>query len=465
MFSLLAALLFGLLAMPVGAVETLSWSRVDALLQDAVGKSVFPGAVALIADSSGVLHTSTVGRQTYSPEAPPMTESTLFDLASLTKVVSTTTAAMILYQEGLIQLETPLTSYFGPEYAAIDSRKANTTILNLLLHNAGFPPDPTPVSFCAPSFGCPEVKVQPPSARKLTFSCQSKALSQLYGQTLDKSPGEQYVYSDISMISMMFVIGNIVRAHSIVKLEELDAECVRHIKSDGSMPTKSALIAGIDQCYYEAFVRTRVFSRLIEKEAHFMGFRPPERLWKDAAPTWNDTTAGFPGECVVPFRERVLQGEVSDGNAYALGGVAGHAGLFASISELHNFAHQILFAPFQTEVAGSQLGINQTTTKLFTTIHNASQSSRALGWDTNDYVANTYRGCGNLSQATFTHTGYTGTQICADPSTKSGLITILLTNRVYPDADVESLKKIHATRQAFNNEVLNVLGVYDTTRL
>ena len=99
------------------------------------------------------------------------------------------------------------------------------------------------------------------------------------------------------------------------------------------------------------------------------------------------------------------------------------------------------------------LNLNKTTIRLFTTIANRTQSSRALGWDTNDYVMNTYRGCGNLSQTTFTHTGYTGTQLCADPEHK--LMTILLTNRVYPRADSESLEKIHHARQLFNNAVLN----------
>ena len=103
------------------------------------------------------------------------------------------------------------------------------------------------------------------------------------------------------------------------------------------------------------------------------------------------------------------------------------------------------------------IGVNSTTAELFTKIHNRTQSSRALGWDTNDRASNSYRGCGNLSATTFTHTGYTGTQICADPVTGGGLITILLTNRVYPKADEGSLHRIHAARQAFNNAVLSAV--------
>ena len=75
----------------------------------------------------------------------------------------------------------------------------------------------------------------------------------------------------------------------------------------------------------------------------YLGYRLPPALWARAAPTWNDTADGFPGECVTPYRERQLQGEVSDGNAYAMGGVAGHAGLFASAAELHAFGAALLF--------------------------------------------------------------------------------------------------------------------------
>lgn len=124
---------------------------------------------------------------------------------------------------------------------------------------------------------------------------------------------------------------------------------------------------------------------------------------------------------------------------------------FASARSLLVLLQSLVF-PNENEI--NVLNLNKTTIKLFTTISNRTQSSRALGWDTNDYVMNSYRGCGNLSHTTFTHTGYTGTQICADPERE--LITILLTNRVYPRADESSLEKIHQARQLFNNVVLEV---------
>ena len=219
-----------------------------------------------------------------------------------------------------------------------------------------------------------------------------------------------------------------------------------------------------------------------------MGFRLPRALWPHAAPTWNDTRDGFAGECVAPFRERVLQGEVSDGNAYALGGVAGHAGLFATAPQLHGIVHQLLFAgsseaamppalnpalahpPAIVPLGGAplglvpfaRLGVNATTVRTFTRVGNTSISSRALGWDTLATPHGEGRLCSNMSTRTFTHTGYTGGLICADPEApptpyskgRSGLISILLTNRVYPRADDHSEHEIHVARIQFNEAVL-----------
>ena len=490
-----------------------AFAAVDALLKHSVEQSVFPGAVALVAGRGGILHQVAVGRHTYDPSSPLMSvEHTLFDVASLTKVTATTTVAMLLYQAGTLSLDALVADAFGPDFANSDPRKESMTVRNLLLHNAGFPPDPTP-NFCTPSFGCLEEHL-PPQQRKLAFSCQAQILAAVNAQHLDRVPGARNarrprrprslapsshhrvlplpaslselpvrpvataasrlhqhlpppsraglaeVYSDLSMVTLSLLLGRLVRTTGRVGEAELRADCAAAAATAAAVAAakltggagrgpQRQLVQPIDQCYYEAYARTAVFSRLTDDPSRFVGFRPPRALWSRAAPTWNDTTSGFPGECVLPFRQRLLQGEVSDGNSYAAGGVAGHAGVFASAAELHALAAGLLFAP--SAASDSRLGVNCTTAALFTRAHNLSQSSRALGWDTNDYVANSYRGCANLSATTFTHTGYTGTQICADPGRE--LITVLLTNRVYPDADEMSLHKIHAARQAFNNAV------------
>jgi len=298
------------------------------------------------------------------------------------------------------------------------------------------------------------------------------------------------------MITMMYIVGRIVRERGYITPEQLLPACAA--AAHGGPPA--------DACFYEAFARVTIFSKITGRGAGtaaaaavplassashggpeaYMGFVLPRALWPSAAPTWNDTTSGFPGECLLPYRERVLQGEVSDGNAYALGGVSGHAGLFATAAQLHELVHQLLFAPLPADAhrprdasgnAGatdavapgrlplaitqpsdhSALGVNATTVLRFTTVHNASKSTRALGWDTSRGPG-TGSLCGNLSAQTFMHTGYTGTLICADRGTRGGLITILLTNRVYPRADDRSERAIHNARQQFNNAVLEALA-------
>ena len=129
----------------------------------------------------------------------PMATSTLFDVASLTKVTATTTAAMLLYQWGEFDLDARLTNFYGDGFAATDPEGRNHRP-NLLLHDAGWPPDPTP-SYCTPSFACPETTSTPLTKRHTTFSCQHKIFASISTQKLARPPGAKYVYSDISMIS------------------------------------------------------------------------------------------------------------------------------------------------------------------------------------------------------------------------------------------------------------------------
>eukprot|EP00662_Eupelagonemidae_sp_cell21_P044550 gene44550-48315_t len=168
------------------------------------------------------------------------------------------------------------------------------------------------------------------------------------------------------------------------------------------------------------------------------GFRPPPPARPLCAPT------------AVPAVEgtgfRTLQGEVEDGNSYMLGGVSGHAGLFSSVSDVERLALALL--------SPTDAFLNATTVRLFTAVRNATQSRRALGWDTNSSL------CGDgFPPTTFTHTGYTGTQLCVDPV--HGRYTVLLTNRVYPVDDAASEHRIAALRTAFNTNAASALSVFD----
>ena len=173
------------------------------------------------------------------------------------------------------------------------------------------------------------------------------------------------------------------------------------------------------------------------------GFLPPENEWRDCAPAWNITSY---------YRQGVIQGQVSDGNAYVLGGIAGHAGIFSTLDDTYNFMIRQMYPPSQPDL----FALNSTTLNLFHKEYNHSQSSRALGWNTNDPTVFDYGwslDCGNLlSPQTYMHLGYTGTLMCGDPVNE--IITIFHTNRVYPNASNE---KIQPVRRAFGNTVKTVI--------
>jgi len=295
-----------------------------------------------------------------------------------------------------------------------------------LLHNAGFPPDPDP-DYNAPAFGCPETKFYHP---KEMFNCQTKIYYSVMNQTLINPVGAVYVYSDLSFITLMYVTGHLAKSLGYVNDTDLYPGC----NTGGP---------GIDQCYFEAYLRKYVFETLHLQDTSFL---PPEVNWPRAAPCENDTV----------YLHKVIQGQVSDGNAYAMGGIAGHAGLFTNAVEVYRYVHELMFSSqYKNPI------LNATTFTYFTTEYNHSQSCRALGWSTNDPGAPDEGwdlSCGNLSAKTWTHIGYTGTQICGDPERQ--IFTVFLTNRVYPYSQNDQMNHY---RQVFNNAVLQTLGCLNTT--
>jgi len=226
-----------------------------------------------------------------------------------------------------------------------------------------------------------------------------------------------------SMITAMYVVGKLAKQMNYVTKADLLPEC----------PIGNP---GEDQCYYEAYIRKYVLKPAGMVQS---GFLPSKNIWANIAPTWNDTS----------YRHEVIQGPVSDENAYSLGGISGHAGLFSTAPDVYALLSKLMFATDSGPL------VNKTTVQFFVKEYNHSQSSRALGWDTNDCVLPTTDClCGNLSSTTYTHTGFTGTQACNDPERQ--MFTILLTNRVYPD---KSNQKIAKARRDFNNAVK---AVYDS---
>ena len=332
----------------------------DRVLEDFRERGAFPGGVLAVGYRGALVHLYPFGRLTYEADAPPVTAGTLYDLASLTKVVATTTMAMILADEGRLDLDQRVQElvpgFRGPGKEAV-------TVRHLLTHSAGLPA-------IVPLYR----EVQGREA----FHERIEALD------LDYPAGSRSVYSDPGII----LLGEILERAAGQPLED--------------------------------FVRERVFAPLGMRDTRF---RPPPELRSRVAPTEFDS-----------WRGRLIQGEVHDENAFAMGGVAPHAGLFGTAGDLARFAQMLL----NGGVLDGQRIVSPQTVELFTRRAGIPGSDRALGWDTKSAEGSS---AGTLfSPRSFGHTGFTGTSIWIDPERQ--LYVILLTNRVHPTRENNLIREV-----------------------
>jgi CubicO group peptidase (beta-lactamase class C family) len=308
------------------------------------------------------VHLRAFGRLTYDAGAAAVAPDTIWDLASLTKVVVTTTLAMMLVDEGKLDLEARV-SGFLPGFTG--GGKERVTLRQLLTHSGG-------LLWWAPLYK----DVQGGAAY----------LERILATDLAYEPGTKAVYSDLGLI----LLGDVIERLGGAPLGEL--------------------------------ARLRVLDPLGMKDTLYL---PPAALLPRIAPTEND-----------PWRGRVLRGEVHDENAFALGGIAPHAGLFGTAPDLARFAAMLLD---EGRGPGGRL-VSRATVELFTARAGVPLASRALGWDTpanetgersSTPGAKGYTSAGSLlSPRSFGHTGFTGTSMWMDPERE--LFVILLTNRVHP---------------------------------
>jgi CubicO group peptidase (beta-lactamase class C family) len=305
-----------------------------------------------------------------------VTSATLFDLASLTKPVATTTAAAVLYERGLLELDAPIVGVI-PEFlldscGELDPRRQNVTFRMLLAHSSGLP-----------------------AYEKLFLKAQSRddLLRAAFTTTLSAHPGTRAEYSDIGFIILGAALERLAG-------ESLDVFCQREIFGPLAMTHTT--------------------------------FKPPVDTRKQIPPTADDLT----------FRKRIIQGEVQDENAFVLGGVAGHAGLFASAEDLARFAHTLVHR-------GHPI-LRPETIALFTRRESAPPgTSRTLGWDTPSAPSQSGKYFGPRS---FGHLGYTGTSLWIDPDRQ--LSITLLTNRTWPDCASQAIKQV---RPKFHDAVIEDL--------
>lgn len=320
----------------------------DSIIAQGIRERAAPGASLAVARYGRLIALRGYGRTNWAPNAPSVDADTRYDLASLTKVIATTTAAMILEDEGRLDIGRTVRSYL-PELNAPD--KAGITVRMLLTHRGG-------LEAFAPLWK--------------EFNGRAQYREQINRRPLKSAPGTETVYSDWDFILTQLVIERITG-------QTLDA-----------------------------FTAARVFSPLGMTKT---GFNPDTMQRVDIAPTEFDSTRGG-----------LLWGKVHDENAAAMGGVAGHAGLFSSARDLAVFAQMLMNG-------GSYNGVRivKPATVARWTARQGPESSRALGWDTPAENSSAGR---YFSPRSFGHTGFTGTSIWLDP--ERGLFVVLLTNRVNP---------------------------------
>lgn len=350
-------------------------ARVDRILEDAIADSATPGAALAVGRHGKLVRLRGYGRLDWKEESPPVTGSAIYDIASLTKAVGTTTAIMILREEGTIDLAAPVSSYLAWFRGG---GKERVTVRQLLLHRGGLP------AFY-------EWWREMRGREDYRQAIASTAL--VY------PPGDSTVYSDIGFMTLGFLV------------EERAGEPL------------------------DVFLRRRVLDPL---GMHDTGFRPdPSRLPR-TAPTEVDTV----------LRRVHVHGVVHDENAYAMGGVAGHAGLFSSARDLAVFAQMMLNGgrgPGRPETGR----ILKPETIAEFTVRYDSASSRALGWDTPSPASS----AGDyLTARAFGHTGFTGTSLWIDP--ELDLFVVLLTNRVNPTRENQ---KHTALRRAVHDAVAQAI--------
>ncbi|HET9408747.1 MAG TPA: serine hydrolase domain-containing protein [Candidatus Sulfotelmatobacter sp.] len=315
-----------------------------------------------------------------------VTSSTLFDLASLTKVLATTTMAMVLYERGLLDLEASIAGTL-PEFladAAPDPRRHEVTFRMLLAHSSGLP-----------------------AYEKLFLRAHARdeLLRAAFAVPLNADPNTRAEYSDIGFI----ILG--------VALERLAGEAL------------------------DTFCQREIFGPLAMTRTTF---NPARELRPQIPPTADETDTSGTDTLVRPstFRSRIVQGEVQDENAFVLGGVAPHAGLFSTAEDVARFAHAMLGA-------GTPI-VRPETVAIFTERQpSPAGTSRALGWDTPSHPSQSGKHFGPRS---FGHLGYTGTSLWVDPDRQ--LSITLLTNRTWPDCSNQAIKQV---RPKFHDAVIEAV--------
>lgn len=349
------------------------------LLDRAIADRAYAGGV-LAVGYKGELFTHAFGRQSYAAHPPSVSEKTIYDTASLTKPVVTTTLAAMLSESGQLDISSPVSRYIsgwacGPDRA----RRERVTVAHLLTHSSGLPAH---------------------QDYFLNLKGRSEIIARAVAELLVYEPGAESIYSDIGFILLAATIERLTGR----PLDELAQERI--------------------------FVPLGMTDTL---------FRPPKSLGARIA-----STERFSGT-----RKRVLHGEVHDDNTAAMGGIAGHAGMFSTAPDLAIFCQMML----NGGIYAHQRILRRQTVTQFTSPSALAKNTRTLGWNVPTEPSSSGR---YFSKESFGHTGFTGTSIWIDP--QKDLFVVLLTNanRTHANPDDDEIRRV---QPVIHNAIVECLGI------
>jgi serine-type D-Ala-D-Ala carboxypeptidase len=352
------------------------------IVVDAIAAGVFPAATVEVGASAGVIWCDALGTLTFVDGAAPTRLDTPFDLASLTKVIATTTAVMDLVGRGAVRLEDRIAALVD-EWRGAD--RENVTVRDLLEHASGLPAR----------------LLDPPDDVRRAFE------HDICTMPLEYEPRTRSIYSDLGFI----LLGSVIADRGGASLNEQFDRLEFRLEPDTTDDVDDTQ-AGLSENGHVSG-RPASSSCCVQLRSD-LTFDLPANRRSLAAPT-------LPMDADVR-RGRLLAGEVHDNYAAALGGVAGHAGLFGTAAAVGLFARAVLRAARGEATAPPPF--SPALASLFTTKTTVPGSSRALGWDTMLPTSS----CGTrMSPSAFGHVGFTGTSLWIDP--QRDRYFVLLTNR------------------------------------
>ncbi|MDB4924806.1 serine hydrolase [Mucilaginibacter sp.] len=351
---------------------------IDKIAREAMLAHATPGCVVLVAKDGTVIFNKAYGFHTYEPDMPDKITD-IFDIASMTKITATTITAMQLKDEGKLNIDSTMGFYLP---LAHNTNKSDIQVRELLTHQAGLIPDIPTFEKIRPIDHSPDSSAAYPVKVNNGYYLRKDYYKDIMLPAMLNSPLKtrgQYVYSDISMCFMQQILETI---------------------------TATPL---------NVYVQQQFYNRLSMQTAGFLPlyhFKPDQIV-----PSENDQV----------YRHSVLDGYVNDPTAALMGGVAGHAGLFASANDVAILYQMLL----NKGIYGGDQYFKPETVNLFTA-RQSPVSRRGLGFDRWDPLTDRHYPSELASPDSYGHTGYTGTCVWVDP--KYNLVYVFLSNRTYPKA-------------------------------